>query len=72
MWHANNSSYHRLQGVTAPSIAHLMLGVKSMNNGSLAQYLTGDIAEMMCVLATPPPPPKKEKGVGTLDSIVVV
>ena len=34
-------------GVTAPSVAHMLLGLKSMNNGTSAQYLTGDIAEMM-------------------------
>jgi len=33
--------------VTAPTIANLLLGTKSMNNGTLAQYLSGDIAEMM-------------------------
>jgi hypothetical protein len=33
--------------MTAPTIANLMLGMKSMNNGTLAQYLSGDIAEMM-------------------------
>jgi len=34
-------------GETAPSVAHMLLGVKSMNNGTLAQYLRGDIAEML-------------------------
>ena len=34
-------------GIAAPTIAQLMLGVRAYNDGTSPQYMTGDIAEMM-------------------------